>query len=298
MPFRHARARLSDYDRARRPILHIRFLVTSLRLHESLNAIFLYLVPLLPRDIDRNGVGRCLDTTGGYHIRKYAVHLIVGSIGRAESVEGWGVAVPNYCESSTASTVKSLFWEGKMSEGLKKLYIDELKDLYSAETQLVKALPKMAAAASSDELRQGFEEHLEQTKGHVERLEKVFKVLGESPKGKTCKGMQGLIAEGAEVMDEDFEGSLMDAALIGAAQRVEHYEIAAYGTVCAFAKELGESDQASLLNETLEEEKETDEKLSEMSDQINTEANEGREEVEDQKKETVEARKKRSRRAA
>jgi ferritin-like metal-binding protein YciE len=208
------------------------------------------------------------------------------------------VAVPNYSELSTASTVKSLFWEEKMSEGLKKLYIDELKDLYSAETQLVKALPKMAAAASSDELRQGFEEHLEQTKGHVERLEKVFKVLGESPKGKTCKGMQGLIAEGAEVMEEDFEGSLMDAALIGAAQRVEHYEIAAYGTVCAFAKELGESDQASLLNETLEEEKETDEKLSELSDQINTEANEGGEEVEDQKKDTVEAGKKRSRRAA
>jgi ferritin-like metal-binding protein YciE len=131
-----------------------------------------------------------------------------------------------------------------MSEGLKELYIDELKDLYSAETQLLKALPKMAKAASSDELRQGFEEHLEQTRGHMERLEKVFKSLGESPKGKTCKGMQGLIQEGAEVMDEDFEGSLMDAALIGAAQQVEHYEIAAYGTVCAFAKELGESDQA------------------------------------------------------
>jgi ferritin-like metal-binding protein YciE len=165
--------------------------------------------------------------------------------------------------------------EGKMSEGLKKLYIDELKDLYSAETQLVKALPKMAKAASSDELRQGFEEHLEQTRGHVERLEKVFKTLGESPKGKTCKAMQGLIEEGAEVIEEDFEGSLMDAALIGAAQRVEHYEIAAYGTVCAFAKELGESDQAELLSETLDEEKETDEKLTELAEQINKEANEG-----------------------
>ena len=188
--------------------------------------------------------------------------------------------------------------EGKMSEGLKELYIDELKDLYSAETQLVKALPKMAKAASSQELRQGFEEHLEQTKGHVERLEKVFKVLGESPKGKTCKGMQGLIEEGSEVIEEDFEGSLMDAALIGAAQRVEHYEIAAYGTVCAFAKELGESDQASLLNETLEEEKETDEKLSELSTQINTEANEEGAEPEDEKKEAFQAGKKRSRRAA
>jgi ferritin-like metal-binding protein YciE len=188
--------------------------------------------------------------------------------------------------------------EGKMSEGLKKLYIDELKDLYSAETQLVKALPKMAKAASSDELRQGFEEHLEQTRGHVERLEKVFKTLGESPKGKTCKGMQGLIEEGAEVMAEDFEGSLMDAALIGAAQRVEHYEIAAYGTVCAFAKELGESDQASLLNETLDEEKETDEKLTELAEQINTEANgeEGAEEGE--KKGVFRADKKKSRRVA
>ena len=162
-----------------------------------------------------------------------------------------------------------------MPEGLRELYVDELKDLYSAENQLVKALPKMAKAASSDELRQGFEEHLEQTKGHVQRLEKIFKDLGESPSGKKCKGMEGLVEEGAEVMEEDFEGSLMDAALIGAAQRVEHYEIAAYGTVCAFAQELGQTEQASLLTETLEEEKETDEKLSKLAQQINTQANEG-----------------------
>jgi ferritin-like metal-binding protein YciE len=160
-----------------------------------------------------------------------------------------------------------------MPEGLKELYIDELKDLYNAENQLVKALPKMAKAASSDELRQGFEKHLEQTKGHVQRLEQVFESLGESPKGKKCKAMQGLVEEGAEVMGEDFEGALMDAALIGAAQRVEHYEIAAYGTVCAFAEELGETEQASLLTETLEEEKETDEKLTELAQQINSEAN-------------------------
>jgi ferritin-like metal-binding protein YciE len=187
-----------------------------------------------------------------------------------------------------------------MSEGLKELYIDELKDLYSAETQLVKALPKMAKAASSDELRQGFEEHLEQTRGHVERLEKVFKTLGESPKGKTCKGMQGLIEEGAEVIGEDFEGSLMDAALIGAAQRVEHYEIAAYGTVHAFAKKLGESDQAALLNETLNEEKETDEKLTELAEQINTEANgeEGAEEGEKKGVLQTDKDKKKSRRVA
>lgn len=162
-----------------------------------------------------------------------------------------------------------------MSEGLKELYIDELKDLYNAENQLIKALPKMAKAASSDGLRQGFEEHLEQTKGHAQRLEKIFKALGENPKGKTCKAMEGLVEEGAETMREDFEGSLMDAALIGAAQRVEHYEIAAYGTVCAFAKELGETEHVSLLTETLEEEKETDEKLTELAAEINPQANAG-----------------------
>src|SRR3984893_14179456 len=157
---------------------------------------------------------------------------------------------------------------------LKDLYIDELKDLYSAESQLVKALPKMAKAASFDELRHGFEEHLEQTKGHVQRLEKIFQALGESPKGKKCKGMEGLIEEGSEVMEEDYEGSVLDAALIGAAQRVEHYEIAGYGTVRSMAETLGESDHVSLLEETLEEEKETDEKLTELAGQINAQANE------------------------
>jgi ferritin-like metal-binding protein YciE len=178
------------------------------------------------------------------------------------------------------------------NDNLKELYVEELKDLYSAENQLVKALPKMAKAASSDDLRQGFEEHLEQTKGHVQRLEKVFQALEETPKGKKCKGMEGLIAEGADVMEEDFEGNLMDAALIGAAQRVEHYEIAAYGTVRAFAKELGQTEQASLLTETLEEEKETDEKLTELAQQINAQANEG----EERKEEAIG--KKKSRRAA
>jgi len=173
-----------------------------------------------------------------------------------------------------ANTLNNCSHGGNMSEGLKELYVDELKDLYNAENQLVKALPKMAKAASSEELRQGFEEHLEQTRGHVQRLEKIFKSLGESPKGKKCKGMEGLVAEGAEVMEEDFEDSVMDAALIGAAQRVEHYEIAAYGTACAFAEVLGESDQASLLNETLEEEKETDEKLTKLAEEINSQANE------------------------
>ena len=157
--------------------------------------------------------------------------------------------------------------------GLRDLYIDELKDIYNAENQLVKALPKLARAAASDELRQGFEEHLEQTKGHVERLEQIFQMLDESPKGKKCKGMEGLIEEGSEAMEEDYEGSLLDSALIGAAQRVEHYEIAAYGTARSFAELLGENDQVSLLEETLQEEKETDEKLTELAKQINSEAN-------------------------
>ena len=154
--------------------------------------------------------------------------------------------------------------------GLRDLYLDELRDLHNAENQLVKALPKMAKASSSDELREGFEQHLEQTKGHVERLEQIFEALDESPKGKKCMGMEGLIKEGSEIMDEDFEGAVMDAALIGAAQRVEHYEIAAYGTVIAFANQLGESEHASLLKQTLEEEKETDQKLTSLSDDINS----------------------------
>ena len=160
-----------------------------------------------------------------------------------------------------------------MAEGLKELYIDELKDLYSAENQLVKALPKMAKAATSDELRQGFEEHLEQTKGHVQRLEQIFKALGESPKGKKWKGMAGLIEEGSEMTEEDFDGSVLDAGLIGAAQRVEHYEIAAYGTARSFAEELGESEHVSLLEATLSEEEATDEKLTELSQEINKQAN-------------------------
>jgi ferritin-like metal-binding protein YciE len=166
------------------------------------------------------------------------------------------------------------FLEAVMADkGLKELYIDELKDLYSAENQLVKALPKMAKGAVSDDLRKGFEEHLEQTKGHVQRLEQIFDSLGGSPKGKKCKAMEGLIEEGSEVLKDDYEGSVLDAALIGAAQRVEHYEIAGYGTVRAMAEELGENEHVSLLTETLEEEKETDEKLTELAQDANSEAN-------------------------
>ena len=171
------------------------------------------------------------------------------------------------------------------NEGLKELYIDELKDLYNAENQLLKALPKMARAASSDELRQGFEEHLEQTQGHVERLEQIFESMEETPKGKKCMGMEGLVKEGGEVMDEDFEGAVMDAALIGAAQRVEHYEIAAYGTVSEFAKILGEKEHVSLLEQTLQEEKETDEKLTTLSEEINAQANSESDESSDEDEE-------------
>lgn len=159
-----------------------------------------------------------------------------------------------------------------MTKGLKELYVDELKDLYSAESQLVKALPKMAKAATSPDLRAGFEIHLEQTKGQVERLETVFKRIGESPKGKKCKGMEGLIKEGSEAIEE-YEGDLLDAALIGAAQRVEHYEMAGYGTVIAFAEELDESGHVPLLSATLQEEKATDEKLTVLAAQINAQAN-------------------------
>lgn len=160
-------------------------------------------------------------------------------------------------------------------EALRELYVDELRDIYNAETQLVKALPKMAKAASNEQLRSGFEEHLEQTKGHVSRLEQIFEDLDEKPTGKKCAGMEGLVKEGSEMIGEDFEGPVKDAGLIGAAQRVEHYEIAAYGTVRFFAETLGEQKAVELLSQTLEEEKETDEKLSKMASEINVEANQG-----------------------
>jgi ferritin-like metal-binding protein YciE len=150
--------------------------------------------------------------------------------------------------------------------------VEELRDIYDAEKQLIKALPKMAEAATSEELRSGFEEHLEQTKEHARRLEQIFSALGEKPTGKKCKGMQGLVSEGSEVIDEDFEGDVKDAGLISAAQRVEHYEIAAYGTVRTYATILEEQNAVSLLEKTLEEEKETNQKLTELAESINTQA--------------------------
>ena len=156
-------------------------------------------------------------------------------------------------------------------QGLKELFIDELKDLYNAENQLVKALPKMAKASEFPELKAGFEQHLEQTKAHVERLESILAKLGENPKGKKCKGMEGLVDEGAEAIEE-YKGSVLDAALIGGARRVEHYEIAGYGTVIAMAKLLGESEHARVLEQTLNEEKETDAKLTSLSEKVNATA--------------------------
>ncbi len=157
-------------------------------------------------------------------------------------------------------------------DSLRELYIDELKDLYSAETQLVKALPKMAKAASNDQLRQAFEEHLRQTTEHVSRLEQIFEALEEKPTGKKCMGMEGLVKEGSEAINEDYGDEVKDAAIIGAAQRVEHYEMAGYGTVRAFAELLGESEHVSLLEETLNEEKAADEKLTQLAEEINASA--------------------------
>lgn len=169
---------------------------------------------------------------------------------------------------------------------LRELYVEQLRDLYDAENQLIKALPKMAREASSDELRQGIEEHLEQTRGHVERLEQVFEQLGEKPKGKKCKGMQGLLEEGKETLEEDMEEDTKDAAIIAAAQRVEHYEISGYGTARTYANLLNENEAAELLEETLNEEKETDQKLTQLAEEINVEAAEGSGEEEGEEEES------------
>jgi len=156
---------------------------------------------------------------------------------------------------------------------LRELYVDELKDLYSAEKQLLRALPKMARNASNDELKAAFTDHLNQTEEHVRRLERVFELLEESPRGKKCVGMEGLIEEGNELVEEEPAEEVLDAGLISKAQRVEHYEIAGYGTVRTYALMLGEREQAELLEQTLNEEKETDELLTQLAEQsINIEA--------------------------
>jgi ferritin-like metal-binding protein YciE len=151
-------------------------------------------------------------------------------------------------------------------ESLQDLFVDQLRDLYNAENQLVKALPKMAKTADSDELRMAFEDHLEETKGHVDRIESIFEKLGAKPGGKTCKAMKGLVEEGSEMMHEDAEPPVMDAGLIAAAQRVEHYEIAGYGCVRNYARLLGNQHAAQLLQETLDEEMAADKKLTRLAD--------------------------------
>lgn len=157
-------------------------------------------------------------------------------------------------------------------ETLRELYIEELKDLYSAETQITKALPKLAETATNSALRQAFEHHLEETRNHVTRLEQIFQKLDESAKGKTCEGMKGLLKEGDERAKEDGDTDVLDAGLISAAQRVENYEIAAYGSARTYAELLGEKEAVRLLEQTLEEEKAADAKLTQVARKINVEA--------------------------
>jgi ferritin-like metal-binding protein YciE len=162
------------------------------------------------------------------------------------------------------------------------LFIEELKDIYSAEKQAVRAYPRLAKAVTSPELKEALQIHLEETKGQVERLDRVFEILEKRASGKTCEGMKGLIEESQQHNEEIEAGAVRDAALIGAAQRMEHYEIASYGTVIAFAKAKGENEIADLLGETLEEEKATDEKLTQVAESVNeqslAESEEGEEE--------------------
>jgi ferritin-like metal-binding protein YciE len=157
-------------------------------------------------------------------------------------------------------------------ETLRELLIDELRDLYSAETQITKALPKLVKASSTPALQEAFESHLEETKNHVTRLEQIFESFNESPKGKTCEGMKGLLKEGDERVSDGGESEVLDAGLIADAQRVEHYEIAAYGSARTYAELLGENEAVRLLSETLEEEKQADAKLSQVAKRVNVEA--------------------------
>jgi ferritin-like metal-binding protein YciE len=158
--------------------------------------------------------------------------------------------------------------QGDMNSDLHKLFLDELADIYNAEQQLTKALPKLAKAAESDELREAFETHLEETEEHISRLEQVAEHLDESIKRKTCQAMKGLVEEGEEIMKEQKDTSALDAALIAAAQKVEHYEIATYGTLVTWAEQMGHDEAVELLNETLDEEKNADEKLTSVAESI------------------------------
>src|SRR6476646_9104956 len=166
-------------------------------------------------------------------------------------------------------------------ESLHELYVDELKDLYSAEKQIVKALPKMVKNATNPELKEAFSNHLDETEGHVQRLEKIFQMLGEKAGGKKCKGMEGLIEEAKELLEEDAAEEVLDAGLISKAQHVEHYEMAGYGTVRTYAEQLGFSDQAKLLQQTLDEEGKANELLTQIAESsVNLDAETGSEEEE------------------
>lgn len=157
-------------------------------------------------------------------------------------------------------------------ESMEDLFVHELKDLYSAEKQILKALPKMAKKASHPDLKEAFQKHISQTEGQVQRIETIFASLNGKPRGVKCVGMEGLIEEGKEMMEEEMPDYLLDAALIGAAQRVEHYEIAAYGTARSFAEKLGLDEAVRLLQETLDEESQTDELLTSISQKVNSQA--------------------------
>jgi ferritin-like metal-binding protein YciE len=168
------------------------------------------------------------------------------------------------------------------TQTLHDAFLEEIKDAYDAEKQLTKALPKLAKASTSPELRQAFQDHLEETKGHIEKLEQVFQGLDEKAKGQHCDGIAGIIDEGKKVMDEDYEGATMDACLIASGQRAEHYEIAAYGTLVAWARTMGHNDAAELLQEILDEEKAADEKLNAIAESgVNEQAASGMDEREE-----------------
>lgn len=161
----------------------------------------------------------------------------------------------------------------KTAEGLRDLFVDELKDIYWAEKALTKAIPKMIKKATSEDLINALEDHLEVTKGHVERCEKVFEMMGMPARAKKCEAMEGLTREAEEIMESTEEGVVRDAGIISAAQKVEHYEIASYGTLCAFAKTLGENDIANLLEQTLKEERQADDTLTRVAESsVNEEA--------------------------
>ncbi len=155
---------------------------------------------------------------------------------------------------------------------LQKLYVEELRDLHSAERQIIQALPKMIKAAKSPDLKAGLEEHLEITKEQLARLDQIFEKLGKKGTGKKCKGMEGVLADGKEVLEEDMEDDVRDAAIISAAQHVEHYEMAGYGTVRTYAQLLGDKEAMKLLQQTLDEEGDADKKLTQLAEKINVEA--------------------------